>query len=251
MRLPARAACLTVLALVAGMAGLPSCFSTRSARPIAHDRLPASLIAILPVRPGDIRVTVDPAEATLAGEVAVAETPARSRDELASLLEDVLDDLAGSGNALIGPSRLRGRATAGTLDRLDVYLEDPDPIDTAWKAHGLAEIGRDIGTIRVVHVRVRLDFASDTLFDVTDPMAAHWKGRVTVTARLFSLDPPAVLADGIGEDRVWGKLGFAGAVGGPYAIVVPYALGRSAGKSLEAASREALTDLLSTMEPTG
>lgn len=246
----ARAPHLMPFALLVLMAGLTGCFSARSTRPLTHSSPSISPVPILPVLPGEVRITVDDAGADLPGDLAVAEIPSKSRDDLALLLNEVLDDLAKGEDLFIGPSRLRGTPANHALKRLNVYLDDPDPLDEAWKAQGLAEIGREIDATGVVRVRARLHFSRDTLCEVADTMAADWKGKVTVNVQLIGLDPPALLAGRVSEDRFWGEVGVAAVGGYPYAVVFPYGFGRSVGNSLEVATRQALTDLLSAMEET-
>jgi hypothetical protein len=238
---------IVALALVVLLGSLGGCFSARDQRPLKPGGPVVSRVPILPVLASQVRITVSSAEGSSTDGFSLAESPRESKEPVAELVNEILDTLTREHSSLIGPSRLLLSLSEADHERLYVYLDDPGPIDEAWKIRGLKEIGLALDVDRLVRVRVQLLLEEDTLTDVADVTQSSWRGQAKVSAELLALSPVAALARGEGQDRLWGDVGVAGAGGYGAAIVVPYALGRGLGKSLDTAARQALAELLTAM----
>lgn len=234
--------------LVVLLGGLGGCFSARDLRPLAPGGPVASRVPVLPVLASQVRITVSSAQGRSTEGFVMAESPRENMEHVAELINEILDTLTHEHSCLVGPSRVLLSLSEAEHERLNVYLDDPGPIDEAWKVRGLRAIGLALDTDRLVRVRVQLFLEEDTWTDVVDVTQSSWRGEAKVSAELLALSPAASLARSEGQDRLWGDVGVAGAGGYGAAIVVPYALGRGLGKSLDNAARQALTELLAAME---
>lgn len=235
------------LLLVALLGAVTDCFSTRNARPLASGAQAASTVPILPVLASQVRITVTLANAQPTEEMRLADAPREDYQRVADLVNEIVDDLTREHARLVGPSQARRLLPDAALERLFVYLDDPGPIDEAWKVRGLEEIRRELDVDSVVRLRIQLLVEEQAFDDVVDPTNRHWRGRAKVTAELLGLAPASVQALGEGQDRVWGAVGVAGVGGYGGAIIVPYALGRGLGRSLDNAARQALGEVLDAM----
>jgi len=235
---------LVPLLLVVLIGSLVGCFAARNPAPLAPSEPTVSRVPILPVLASQVRITVTPAEGRSSDELSLSAWPRESRNQVADLINEILDDLTRDHPSLVGPSRVLCSLPESSLERLHIYVDDPGPFDEAWKVRGLKEIGLDLDTDKVVQVRVQMLLEEQAPAEGTISSEARWRGEARVSAELLGLSPVASLALGDGQDRLWGNVGVLAEGGYGGAIVVPYGFGRGLGKSLDNAARQALRNLL-------
>jgi hypothetical protein len=233
--------------IVAVALGLGGCFAPRTHLDTldAHE-LPVAMTALLPVSPG--QVILQPyisSYPSSAGEYnALLKSMAKEYEDVVHVVNNVLDTLAGGGrNPLQGPAKLRlhlGDDLARLTEKFNAYMDDPGPPGEQWKNVGLAELASSLGTDRVVRVKVavegKLVHSEDRDSGV---IYSGWDGEINCTAELWGLVPARLRATGSGTAQFWGKIGI---IGGQQAAV-PFAIGKTFGRAVNQAVREALARL--------
>lgn len=236
---------------------LGGCFAPRTYFPLAEKERPALATAVLPVTPGQISLQaygwpagVLPRSTRLDEENrAVLGTIAKTYDDVVHISNSVLDSLAaGADSPLLGPSKLKatlGDALELYTAQFNVYVDDPGPLDESWKNAGFAELAGKLGTTRVVRVKIAVEGEFVEVRKAGMGMVDYqgWDGVVTVTAELWSLAPAHPLAYGTGKARYWAKIGVVG--GGQ----LPFALGKTFGRAVDQAARQALAQVFQAKAP--
>jgi hypothetical protein len=139
----------------------------------------------------------------------------------------------------MGPTKTKealARTPGG--ERAKVFLDDPGPLDEAWKKEGLKDLSKILGLTRIIRAWPTVEGEMGAGGGGMG-MGAGWSGRVVVKVELANLAPPEISARGSGEGGYWGA---AGAVGGPMAGV-PFALGTTFGRAVDQATRGAMTQI--------
>jgi hypothetical protein len=216
-----------------------ACFLPRSFAPLQEYSRPDAAVAILPVEPEQVRI-ISRTDASSTGSVSWGESGIKDREWVAKVCNAVLDTLAsGEGSRIMGPTKTKetlARTPGG--ERTKVLLDDPGPLDEAWKKDGLKDLSKILGLTRIIQVWPTVEGTMGAGGGGMG-MGAGWSGRVVVKVELVNLAPPEISARGSGEGGYWGA---AGAVGGPMAGV-PFALGTTFGRAVDQATRGAMTQI--------
>jgi hypothetical protein len=216
-----------------------ACFLPRSTAPLQEDSRPETAVAILPVDPEQVRIILR-TDAASTGSVSLGESGIKNRERVAQVCNAVLDTLAsGEGSRIMGPTKTKealARAPGG--ERTKVFLDDPGPLDEAWKKDGLKDLSKILGLTRIIRawptVEGKMESGGGLGF-----LGSSWSGRVVVKVELVNLAPPEISARGSGEGEYWGAVGAVGGYGG----AVPFALGTTFGRAVDQATRGAMTQI--------
>ena len=219
-----------------------ACFMPRSTAPLQEESQPYAAVAIFPVEPEQVRIVLRTG-ASSTNSVSFGESGIKNRAWVAQVCNAVLDSLASAeGSRIIGPTKTK-EALAHTpgWERLKVFLDDPGPLDEAWKKDGLKDLSKILRLPRIIRVWPTVEGemgAGGSVFF----LGSSWGGRVIVKVELVNLAPPEILARGSGEGGYWGAAGIAGT----YTGGVPVALGTTFGRAVDQATRGAMTQILSS-----
>ena len=204
-RTPARGRVSTVLALGAALGACV--IPTPSRHIVGWGPAPDEGGVILPVLPSDVRVGVK--RETGADPWAITHGRAIVGDEqaIAGVVNEVLDEQAGDPyEGLVGPRELSNAVAKDTRwEYLRVYLDDPGPLDAAWKRDGLTELAELLGRSRVVRVR------TEVVIDPTPPPGdartqsgdLSYSGAVLIEMELVHLQNGEILSTGRGRGTFW------------------------------------------------
>ncbi len=238
---PVRLAGLLAIVLLSS-----GCFSYRSMRALQRSSWPDEPRAIIPVRAGDVRLTIREGTGNTE-EIAASDSSVSGQADAAEGINAVLDTLSkGKGNPLCGPSRLvRQAGDADWLECLRVYLDDPGPPDEPWKCKGRLEVVERIGYGRVLVVRPTIEFDAGREGFVKNSVQYDWHGRIVIEVDDVDLQSGLTVASGTGDVPFSGHAGIIGIGGGPspYAVVVPYGWGKTFGRAVDQAARQAFAGL--------
>jgi len=243
-RRPAAAALTLIVALCTGCYYAPRSFSRLSA-----ESRPGSPMAILPVSPSDIRVTVEALDPANPYKVSASGVCFATLDDIAETTDAVLDTLAGGRNSTLkGPAKLqKSLGTPNALERFRVSLRDPGPADEPWKREAAAGLARATGYDRVLRVKPSVDLRPDRTYTEgrNAGMNPSWKGTITVTIEELDLVSVSPVTSGSGQAKFSGCAGVIGIGGGPApaAIVIPYGWGDTLSHSVDHAVRDAFKSL--------
>jgi len=196
-------------------------------------------LAILPVTPAHIIM------------------PANSQEDYVKMAEranSVLNKLAKRNKSkFIGPKKVRKLLDKSDLESLYLVLDELGDHGRNRKYKKLSEISKRLGAGKII--RVKVQFLRPQAYEkerkpksITDKPKL-WKGWVDVSADLFNISPPRLIATKTKEKEFSGETGVTG-VGGciafiPVFIPVPYdTYKKFEGRALAEAAHGAISGLL-------
>lgn len=210
------------------------CYAPASYQPLLEKDQPAQLTAILPVMPSDVELVGHDVEDVV-----------KNLGEIAQECDKILDTLsAGSKNTLLGPSKTKD-ALGGELESFNLYLNDPDPLDSLWKQTGLTELFRKLEVSQVVLIKPTVAVTKTSF-----PTYVKWSGRVSVSVELLRLSPPGIVARKTGTAVHWSDYGVLAIGGYGGGAIIPFAIGKTFRRSLDQAMRDAFSQLFN-LQATG
>jgi len=223
------------------------CFLPRDYSAWSNPNKSAEQYAILPVLPAQVRIRVEGSKASDPYEISLANSNVRNKEEVARIMNEVLDTIASRENsALEGPGKFESALKLSPHWKyFQVYINDPGPLHEPWKREGLATISRELGYQRVLSVNPTLRFKPNLSFRAheNDPLGHHWDGRINVKVDMMDLATGQITASGAGEADFYGDIGVVGFGGYGGAIIIPYAFGKALDRAVDQAIRLAFAAL--------
>jgi len=197
-------------------------------------------LAILPVTPAQIIM------------------PANSQEDyvkMAEMANAVLNRLANrNSNKFLGPKKVSKLLNKSDLESLYVILDEPGDHARERESKKLSEISKRLEVGKII--RVKVQFLRPQAYEkerkpksVLDK-PKQWKGWVDVSAELFSILPPHLIATATNEKEFYGETGRSVANVSPVIFIpipVPYdydTYKRSEGRALAQAAHGAIAGLL-------
>jgi len=167
------------------------CFVPRDHRAWSDPNKSSGRYAILPVLSEQVRITVEGAKTIDPYEISIADSNVKNQEEVARVINEVLDTIAAGGNnALEGPSKFGFTLKLSPHWKyFQVYLQDPGPLNEPWKREGFATISRELGYHRVLFVNPTLWFKPNLSFRVeeNDPFGRHWAGKISPSSTVIGI----------------------------------------------------------------
>lgn len=175
---------------------------------------PKELVAILPVISAHITM------------------PAYSEEDFVKIAEEtnsVLNRLAESykSKSLLSPKKVRKLLNKSDLESLYGILDEPSEHAKNCQSKKLAEMSTTPKVAKVIRVKVAILRPRAYIEELGEKGFTYtrkqWSGWVDVTADLFRISPPQLIATKASQSQCWGETGVNGAyVAGPVCLLVPY-----------------------------
>jgi hypothetical protein len=205
------------------------CYSPRSYAPLKKEHWPEKATAVLPVSPDDIR----------------SDNPAFPAEKVAQVANAVINtETKSTKDKIVGPTELL--SILGDEHSLKDLTDSLNaPLGENWKVQELSKFSKRTGIETIVRVNVQVfspvvyEIASEGMFG-TKVMES-----VEVNAELIDLSfiQPRIIYRSTGNAKHESNTGLM--VGGGYGgiAILPYAYGKTFGRALDQATREALSHL--------
>jgi len=183
--------------------------------------------------------------------------PASSQEDYVKMAEranSVLNRLANRNKSkFLGPKKVRELLDKSVLESLYVILDESGDHARNPKSKKLAEMSKRLEVGKIIRVKVEIlrpqAYEKERRPESPFSKTKQWSGWVDVSAELFNISPPQLIATETNHKEFWGEtgVGWGVCVVGlvPVPVMYPYdSYKRSEGRALAQAAHGAIAGLL-------